>query len=144
VRPASSQAPAVAHPTVAEAGERPRRILLVEDHKPTSVALMHLLVSRNYSVITAGCVAEAREAADREDFDLLISDIGLPDGDGYELMMELQGRQPLVGIALTGYGMEQDVARSQHAGFVTHLTKPVSVHALDNALSAAHHRLSVR
>jgi len=116
----------------------------VEDHQPTSLALRQLLHCRNYAVTTAGSVAEARAAADRENFDLLISDIGLPDGDGYELMTELQGRQALVGIALTGYGMDQDVIRSEAAGFVTHLTKPVTVQALDLALSTASRRLSVR
>ncbi|HTB80744.1 MAG TPA: response regulator [Opitutaceae bacterium] len=117
-------------------GESPRRILLVEDHLPTSRALMLLLTRRNYEVVTAPSLAEARAIAGREKFDLLISDIGLPDGSGYELMAELHSRHRLVGIALTGYGMEQDVSRSRAAGFVTHLTKPVSVQALDGALSA--------
>jgi signal transduction histidine kinase len=118
------------------AGKR-RRILLVEDHKPTALALAHLLTRRNYAVVAAGGVAEARAVASRENFELLISDIGLPDGNGYELMTELHGRHGLVGIALTGYGMEEDVSRSHAAGFVTHLTKPVTVQALDGALSAA-------
>ena len=78
--------------------------------------------------------------ASRENFDLLISDIGLPDGNGYELMEELRGRHGLVGIALTGYGMEEDVNRSHAAGFMTQLTKPVSVQALDTALTAVCHR----
>jgi signal transduction histidine kinase len=114
-----------------------RRILLVEDHKPTSITLVHLLSRRNYAVVAAGCLAEAREIASRESFDLLISDIGLPDGNGYDLMTELHGRHGLVGIALTGYGMDEDVNRSQAAGFITHLTKPVTVQALDGALSVA-------
>ena len=57
-------------------------------------------------------------------------------------MAELHGRQGLVGIALTGYGMEEDVSRSQAAGFVAHLTKPVTVEALDGALAAAADRLN--
>jgi signal transduction histidine kinase len=130
-------------PSAVNPDEQRRRILLVEDHKPTSRTLAHLLTRRNYSVVAAGCLAEARAAASRENFDLLISDIGLPDGNGYELMTELNGRHGLVGIALTGYGMEEDVSRSQAAGFVTHLTKPVTVQALDSALSAASHRLNV-
>ncbi len=123
-------------PNNGNSGERPRRILLVEDHLPTSRALMLLLTRRNYEVVTAPSVAEARAITGREKFDLLISDIGLPDGSGYELMAELHSRHRLVGIALTGYGMEQDVSRSHAAGFVAHLTKPVSVQALDGALSA--------
>jgi CheY-like chemotaxis protein len=120
----------------------PRRILLVEDHKPTSLVLRHLLTRRNYAVVATACLAEARTVANREKFELLISDIGLPDGTGYELMAELHGRHGLVGIALTGYGMEEDVSRSQAAGFVAHLTKPITVEALDGALAAATDRLN--
>ena len=114
-----------------------RRILLVEDHQPTSNALARLLARRTHRVVAAACVAEARAAADHEDFDILISDIGLPDGNGYELMTELGNRHGLVGIALSGYGMEMDVSRSRTAGFVTHLIKPVSVETLDRALAEA-------
>jgi signal transduction histidine kinase len=120
----------------------PRRILLVEDHKPTTLVLKHLLSRRHYAVVSTGSLAEARAAASRENFELLISDIGLPDGTGYELMAELHGRHGLVGIALTGYGMEEDISRSQAAGFVAHLTKPITVEALDGALAAATDRLN--
>jgi CheY-like chemotaxis protein len=123
-------------------GKRPRRILLVEDHKPTAIVLAHLLTQRNYSVVSAGGVAEARAAASLENFELLITDIGLLDGNGYELMSELNGRPGLAGIALTGYGMEADVSRSRAAGFVAHLTKPVTVQALDGALMEATRRLN--
>ncbi len=114
----------------------PCRVLLVEDHKPTSRALTQLLVRRNYQVAAADCVAEARAAVRRQEFDLLISDIGLPDGNGYDLMAELRAEYGLPGIALTGYGMEEDVSKSQAAGFVAHLTKPVSIQALENALAS--------
>jgi CheY-like chemotaxis protein/anti-sigma regulatory factor (Ser/Thr protein kinase) len=113
------------------------RVLLVEDHKSTAVVLANLLAARRYEVLAAGSVAEALAVAGRETFDVLISDIGLPDGDGYQLMTELRTRhQNLVGIALTGYGMEGDVTRSRAAGFSTHLTKPINVHALETALAA--------
>ncbi|HEY9010703.1 MAG TPA: response regulator [Devosia sp.] len=112
------------------------RVLLVEDHKSTAVVLTNLLAARRYDVLSAGSVTEALAVADRHDFDVLISDIGLPDGDGYQLMKELRGRRrDLVGIALTGYGMEGDVNRSHAAGFTTHLTKPVNVRALETALA---------
>lgn len=114
-----------------------RRILLVEDHKATCNALILLLTRRKFEVVAAASLAEARTAASQGNFDFLISDIGLPDGDGYELMTELRQRHGLAGIALTGYGMEEDVARSQAAGFVAHLTKPVSMQALDEALTRA-------
>ena len=113
------------------------KILLVEDHKPTSQALLNLLSRRRHRVTLAGSLAEARAAVEREEFDLLISDIGLPDGDGCELMNELRARPHFVGVALTGYGAEEDVSRSHDAGFIAHLTNPVSISALDVALSAA-------
>ena len=113
------------------------RILLVEDHEPTRESLMHLLVRRNYEVVPAGSLSEARNIAGKEKFNLIISDIGLPDGSGYELMEELRKRSHLKGIALTGYGMEQDVYRSHAAGFAAHLTKPVRIESLDDALAVA-------
>jgi CheY-like chemotaxis protein len=113
------------------------RILLVEDHEPTRSSLARLLMHRYYEVISAASIAEARALVADKEFHLLISDIGLPDGSGYDLMMELRRTRRVRGIALTGYGMEQDVARSQHAGFVAHLTKPVGIQSLEVALAAA-------
>ena len=113
------------------------RVLLVEDHEPTRASLMHLLTRRNYKVVPAGSLSEARSLLEKEKFNLLISDIGLPDGNGCDLMEESQKRLDLKGIALTGYGMEQDVARSREAGFIAHLTKPVHIKSLDNALMMA-------
>lgn len=110
------------------------RVLLVEDHEPTREALKFLLTKRNLNVTAAGSVAEANQAADGQKFDLVISDIGLPDGSGYELMTALRSRYGLKGIALTGYGMEQDVARSGESGFVAHLTKPVRMESLERVL----------
>jgi CheY-like chemotaxis protein len=121
-----------------------RRVLLVEDHKPTSLAMKSLLGRRGYEVVVAGNLAEARAAIADGDFNLLICDIGLPDGDGYDLMGELRDRPGLVGLALTGYGMEQDINRSRAAGFVAHLTKPVSMAALERALSGARQQLDKR
>ena len=114
---------------------RIHRVLLVEDHQPTCATLIELLTRRRFRVVAASSLQEARELAEQEFFDILISDIGLPDGSGCELMAELRTRRGLVGIALTGYGMMEDIERSREAGFVTHLTKPVSVAALDKALS---------
>jgi signal transduction histidine kinase/CheY-like chemotaxis protein len=112
-----------------------RRILLVEDHEPTRSALAFLLTRRYFEVVAAASVTEACELAAKNTIDLVISDIGLPDGNGYELMTQLRDTYGLKGIALTGYGMEEDVTRSKVAGFVTHLTKPVHIHALVTALS---------
>ncbi|HWL17628.1 MAG TPA: ATP-binding protein, partial [Opitutus sp.] len=116
------------------AGESPA-ILLVEDHGPTRQAIERLLLRRNYRVRAAATAAEARALGREETFALLISDIGLPDGSGYDLMSEF-GARGVRGIALTGYGMEEDVSRSRRAGFDVHLTKPVRMEALDRALAS--------
>jgi CheY-like chemotaxis protein len=115
------------------------RILLVEDHEPTRIALEHLLLRRHYQVTGVGSLTEARSVIEKQKkkINLLISDIGLPDGNGCELMEELQKHSRIKGIALTGYGMENDVNRSLAAGFLTHLTKPVRIESLDNALAVA-------
>lgn len=112
-----------------------RSILLIEDHAPTRVALERLLQRRHYRVWAGGSVAEALVIAARERLDFVISDIGLPDGTGYELMEQLAERFQLKGIALTGYGMDRDIERSRQTGFVVHLTKPVSIQALDSAIA---------
>ncbi|MEZ0274058.1 MAG: ATP-binding protein, partial [Roseimicrobium sp.] len=117
------------------------RILLVEDHEPTRVALAQLLKRRKHQVTTAGTVAEALAAAESDTFDLVMSDIGLPDGNGNDLMRELRSRYKLRGIALTGYGMSEDIARTHAAGFMAHLTKPISVQSLDQALLMAQDRI---
>ena len=114
--------------------ERRARILLVEDHEPTRNTLAHLLTRRQYKVLTARSAAEARDISAKEKVDLVISDVGLPDGNGNELMKELQERFGLKGIALTGYGMVHDIEQSVASGFVTHLIKPVTVRSLEKAL----------
>jgi len=117
--------------------KRAGRILLVEDHEPTRSPLTQLLVRRGFDVVAVGTLSAALEAAAREPFDLVLSDIGLPDGDGFALMRTLREQRDVIGIALTGYGMERDVAQSTDAGFVSHLTKPISVAVLDRALAEA-------
>jgi PAS domain S-box-containing protein len=121
---------------VAEPAGPKRAILLVEDHAPTRLALERLLQRRNFRVYVAESAAEARARASAEKIDIVISDIGLPDASGYELMAELEERYGLKGIALTGYGMEGDVARSRATGFAVHLMKPVSMQSLDAAIAA--------
>ncbi len=94
-----------------------RRILLVEDHEQTRLTLVQLLERRGHTVSAVGNIAAAKEAAAAGVFDLVISDLGLPDGDGYELMAELSTALRLPGIALSGYGMDDDIARSRKAVF---------------------------
>jgi PAS domain S-box-containing protein len=109
------------------------RVLLVEDHADTRGAMTRLLKAIGCSVQAAGTVREAVELGEREDFDLLISDIGLPDGNGAEIMRRLRDRH-IRGIALSGYGQEDDVARSREAGFETHITKPINFQTLRDAV----------
>jgi len=117
--------------TAAEAGQAGHpHILLVEDHQATRLALTRLLNRRGFRVTSAGTIAEARSLADKESFSLVISDLGLPDGNGCDLMAYLKTAHGLQGIALTGYGMEHDIARAASAGFTGHLTKPVRVQEL--------------
>ena len=116
--------------SAAPATGRSLRILLVEDHESTARAMVKLLRKMQHVVVAAGSVDAALQAAASESFDLIISDLGLPDGSGLDLMRELRRLYPVRGIALTGYGMEQDVDRSLEAGFAEHLTKPVDADRL--------------
>jgi CheY-like chemotaxis protein len=105
--------------------DRPLRILVVEDHGDTSRLMARLLEGHGHAVRTAEGVTTALEAAGQEEFDLLISDIGLPDGTGIELMRQLRATHPIKGIALSGYGSSEDVREARDAGFAAHVTKPV-------------------
>src|SRR4051812_28696629 len=108
------------------------RILLVDDHDDTARALARLLGLSGYDVQTATTVAGAIELCDAHRFDLLISDIGLPDGSGYDLMRELTRRGIPTGIAVSGY--EDDTAAGRDAGFVAHLVKPVAFETLKETI----------
>jgi two-component system CheB/CheR fusion protein len=135
-RPVPGRAPAPApamSPT--EPGERRAdHILLVEDHADTAAAFAELLRASGYVVTTASSVREGLTAAARGGVDLVISDLGLPDGHGYELMREIVRRHGFPGIALSGYGMDEDVRQSREAGFSRHLTKPVKLKVLREAI----------
>jgi CheY-like chemotaxis protein len=105
--------------------ERNLKILVVEDHGDTSRLMARLLQGHGHDVRIAEGVKTALAAANGELFDLLISDIGLPDGTGLELMRQLQAIRPIKGIALSGYGSSEDVRDARAAGFAAHVTKPV-------------------
>jgi PAS domain S-box-containing protein len=113
------------------------RLLLVEDHEATLQVLLRLLAREGHHVVRARGVAEALAAAAVNTFDLVISDLGLPDGTGTELMQKLRAAHGLRGIALSGYGMEEDIARSREAGFFIHLIKPVDFPQLKRALDTS-------
>jgi CheY-like chemotaxis protein/anti-sigma regulatory factor (Ser/Thr protein kinase) len=128
----------VLEPLPAEAPRRGRHpILIVEDHEATRSVLANLFRQRNYSVVTTSTVAGALQLAAHQSFEFVVSDLGLPDGTGYDLMKELSRSHGLRGVALSGYGTEQDIARSREAGFVEHLTKPVTYAMLENVINRA-------
>jgi signal transduction histidine kinase/ActR/RegA family two-component response regulator len=113
---------------------RERRILVVDDHADTCTGMKMMLERRGYQITVAHSADQAMEKARTEKFDLLISDIGLPDRSGYELMTELRDRKGLSGIAISGFGMESDVIKSRAAGFSDHLTKPINFERLEEAI----------
>jgi PAS domain S-box-containing protein len=110
------------------------RVLLVEDHADTRNVMAKLLASFGCVVTTAASVREALDAAERQTFDLLLSDIGLPDGSGTDVMRHVGARFNLKGIALSGFGQDDDLRRSREAGFATHLTKPVNLQTLRDVI----------
>lgn len=111
------------------------RVLLVEDHPDTAKIMTLLLRSYGFHVRAAASAAAALKLVEEAGpFDLLISDIGLPDGNGVDLFRRIRQCQQIIGIALSGYGMEEDIRRSREAGFAAHLTKPVDVKLLEKTL----------
>jgi signal transduction histidine kinase/CheY-like chemotaxis protein len=112
---------------------RRRRLLVVDDHQDTCTGMKMMLERRGYDITLAHTARQAMEKASAEEFDLLISDIGLPDRSGYDLMRELGGKG-LRGIALSGFGSEHDVNKARAAGFSDHLTKPINFERLDEAI----------
>jgi CheY-like chemotaxis protein len=105
----------------------------VEDHVDTAKTLARLLRLDGTDVQCAHSVAGALELAE-DSFDLVLSDLGLPDGSGHDLMRRLRRNRPVPGIAMSGYGMEQDIRQSREAGFVEHLVKPVNLSQLREAI----------
>ena len=110
------------------------RLLLVEDHLDTAQTISRLLRSAGFTVTMASDVASASAAAEGEPFDVVVCDLGLPDGDGYELMRRIRAIRSVPGIAMSGYGMNEDRRRSREAGFSEHLVKPIDVPQLIAAI----------
>ena len=114
---------------------RPLSLLLVEDNADTLRVMARLLLRRGYRVRTASSVAQALAAARAEGpFDLVISDVGLPDGSGLDLMRQILELGPARGVALSGFGTEEDRRRSHEAGFIEHLVKPVDFARLESTI----------
>jgi CheY-like chemotaxis protein len=111
-----------------------RRVLLVDDHLDTCIGMKRMLERRGYIITLAHTAQQAVEEVRTNDFDLLISDIGLPDRSGYDLMREVRLNKHLPAIALSGFGSEQDVAEAREAGFAEHLTKPINFERLEKTI----------
>jgi PAS domain S-box-containing protein len=119
----------------ASAPPQPLRILVVEDEPATLRLMARLLGGLGHSVATANSIAAGCEAYLAGEFDLIISDIGLPDGSGLELMRRIvASRGRIAAIALTGYGMEEDIQKSREAGFTAHMTKPIDFTKLESII----------
>lgn len=111
------------------------RILLVEDHEDTGRTLCRLLARRGYETVHARSCAEAIVFWSQGKFDLLVSDLGLPDGTGVDLLRQLREISPnLPAVCMSGYGMESDISRTLEAGFFSHLIKPVRIQNLEEII----------
>jgi PAS domain S-box-containing protein len=121
-------------PSDQAAPSAPLSLLLVEDNKDTLRTLSWALERRGHLVVATDSMNSALEAASAGHFDLVISDIELPDGTGLELISRIGGKRALRGIAMSGYGTEEDIRQSLSAGFTEHLTKPVSFQDLEKAI----------
>lgn len=115
------------------------KLLIVEDHETTRTMLARLLTRDGHQVTLAKTIAEGLSAFAEDTYEAVISDLGLPDGSGLELMRELRRLRPVPGIALSGYGMEEDIRQTREAGFFAHLIKPVSIDQLRRLLAHVPH-----
>lgn len=132
-----AEAAAVAANRLTDSARQGLKILLVDDHHDTCAALEKLLARRGHLVAVTHDVRSAMEAGVRNKFDLLISDIALPDGTGMELMMQLRAIANIPGIAISGFGHNGDIERSLQAGFSEHLIKPIKLDKLEAAIERA-------
>jgi PAS domain S-box-containing protein len=125
-------------PMIPEVPTPSLRILMVEDHADTATMLYLALVRRGHDVDRAADVHGALTLANEREHDLLLSDLGLPDASGLELLRRLRiDGHRFPAIALSGYGQPEDLRRSKEAGFAAHLTKPVAPDKLEGAIREA-------
>jgi CheY-like chemotaxis protein len=113
---------------------RSLRILIVEDHADTLRVLAHLLGHFGHEISTADSRQSAFRFLESKNFDVVLSDIGLPDGTGYEVVSQAKQTQPIKAVALSGFDREEDIRRGKEAGFDFHLTKPVDFQELRHVL----------
>src|SRR5881398_1016646 len=113
---------------------KPVRILLVEDHQDTRRTLSRLLTHFGHNVVTADNVEGAMDLMGSDNMDVVLCDIGLPDGSGYEVAAQARAKGHIKAVALTGFGTEEDLRRSKEAGFDFHLVKPINFQELQTVL----------
>src|SRR6266566_3069687 len=118
-------------------GREPYRIIVVEDHASTAEALRKFLTTIGYKVYIAPDIASARGLAKAIEFDVLLSDLRLPDGTGWDLMQELSAMKPVRAIAISGHKTDVDVERSREVGFLDHIAKPLVAEQLTAAIERA-------
>jgi CheY-like chemotaxis protein len=106
------------------------RILVVEDHNDTLEALSRLLTRFGHEISVADRAHNALNMIESKEFDVVLCDIALPDGSGYDLIAEAKRKRPIKAVALTGFAAHEDIERGREAGFDFHLTKPVDFHEL--------------
>jgi CheY-like chemotaxis protein len=121
----------------ASMGREPYRIIVVEDHASTAEALRKFLTTIGYKVYIAPDIASARGLAKAIEFDVLLSDLRLPDGTGWDLMEELSAMKPVRAIAISGHNTDVDIERSRKVGFLDHIAKPLVAEELTAAIERA-------
>ena len=122
----------------------PLRIFIVENHADTLDVLTQYLEGMGHRVCSANSMAGALAALPDSPCDALISDIGLPDGDGWQLMEQAHLPATVYAIAMSGFGMNADRLKSKAAGFRRHLLKPFVPTELDAALEEASREVIAR
>jgi len=106
------------------------RILVVEDHSETLDALSRLLSHFGHEISVADGAQVALNMIDSKEFDVVLCDIALPDGNGYDVIAEAKRKRSVKAVALTGFAATEDIERGREAGFDFHLAKPVDFHEL--------------
>ncbi|MGA7781976.1 MAG: response regulator, partial [Paraburkholderia sp.] len=112
-------------------------ILLIEDHVDTADVMAQLIRGMGHEVTVAGRVDDALAATQSTTYDLIVSDVGLPDGTGLDFIKAFREHSGAPAVALTGFGTDEDVRRCLAAGFTSHLTKPVNFLQLEQLIENA-------
>jgi CheY-like chemotaxis protein len=115
----------------------PLRLIVVEDHANTAEGLKKFLKAVGYQVFVATDMSSALSLASSVEFDLLLSDLAFPDGNGWELLKQLNAQRPIRAIAFSAHNEPEDLRRSAEAGFIEHLAKPLAPDALCAAIERA-------